>query len=226
MNDNEQIAMVAHDLRTPLGAIIMQAELLARRARRRGDDASRERAEAILKAGRGMSTMITDLVDTTRLERGQLLLERAEWPLCLLITDVLEMLPAAQRERISIVAPDDLPPAWVDRDRLVRVLANVITNALRYSPESSPVLVRLSVARGQLVIQVEDHGVGIAADQLPHVFEPFHRAGRTLGPGGMGLGLYIARLLVRAHGGRISVSSVAGQQSTFVIELPANRTTL
>lgn len=224
--DNEQIAMVAHDLRTPLGAIIMQAELLIRRARRRGDDTSRERAEAILKAGRGMNTMISDLVDTARLERGQVTLERREWPLCLLIGDVLEMLPSAQRSRVKTVNADDIAPAWVDRQRLVRALCNVITNALRYSPDESPVLVRLSEARDGVVIEVEDRGVGIAPEQLPRVFEPFDRAGRTRGPGGMGLGLYISKLLVEAHGGRISVFSVAGERSTFVIEIPVHRTTM
>jgi signal transduction histidine kinase len=106
-----------------------------------------------------------------------------------------------------------------DGQALRHVFGNLLDNAVKYSPPGSPIEVRLSPAEGQLAVEVTDHGEGIAPEEVPHVFERFRQV-----PGGarrgVGLGLYIARTLVTAHGGRISVVSAPGEGSTFRVELP------
>jgi signal transduction histidine kinase len=105
--------------------------------------------------------------------------------------------------------------------RLEQVVGNLVSNAIKYSPPGGSVVVTVARAEGELRIAVADRGVGIAPDDVPHLFEPFHRAGATMkAASGVGLGLFIARKIVEAHGGRVTVDSVPGAGSTFTVHLP------
>lgn len=219
------VAMVSHDLRTPLTGILAHAELLSRRAKRHGVAWCGDSAEAIQRIGRHMDAMISALTDSARLASCRIELERESILAGALVAQVLEMLPAADRARVVVDSDSALPRLHVDRERLARALMNVIANALKYSPAEEPVKVEVSACPGGVTFSVEDHGVGIDPDKLPHVFERFYRAGQSTGPAGLGLGLYIARLLVRAHGGDISASSVPGVRSTFRIVIPDGKPT-
>ena len=218
------VAMVSHDLRTPLTGILAHAELLSRRAKRHGVSWCSDSSEAIVRIGRHMDAMISDLTDSARLASCRIDLDKETVPPDALVTQVLEMLPTGERQRVLVDAAPELPPLRVDRERIARALMNVVCNALKYSPAERPVHVEVSAANEGVTFAVEDHGVGIGPDKLPHVFERFYRAGETTGPAGLGLGLYIARLLVRAHGGEISATSVPGVQSTFRIVIPVDGT--
>jgi signal transduction histidine kinase len=121
--------------------------------------------------------------------------------------------------------PPELPLVVVDPDRLERVLTNLLSNALKYSDPATTVVLSACCVDSDVVMSVADRGAGINPDDLPHIFERYYRSGATGARDGLGLGLYIARMLVEAMGGRIWVESSSGQGSTFSIALPAAEAT-
>ena len=211
--------MISHDLRAPLGIVLAQAKLIGRR--NEGLDAIRIRAEAIATSAQRMASMLNDLVESALLDAGKLRLEKEPLDLGALVRELRGRLAAPyDGERIRVEAPSDLPRVNVDANRIERVFMNLFTNALKYSAPGSPVVVRLSCNAAEAVVEVEDEGQGIAAEDLPHLFERYFRALGTSRHEGMGLGLYTARRLVEAHGGTIGVTSVAGEGSLFRVRLP------
>jgi signal transduction histidine kinase len=119
-----------------------------------------------------------------------------------------------------VVLGPDLPPIQADPARLERILVNLISNALKYSPPQSEVVVEVAVRPEGLAVSVADRGIGIAPEDLPHVFDRFFRARGARRPEGLGLGLYIARFLVELHGGTLAAESQLGGGSTFRVVLP------
>ncbi len=211
--------MIAHDLRTPLGIIVAQAKLLGRRAE--APDAFRARVEAIVTSAQRMAGMLNDLVESALLEAGKLRLERTEVNLVEMVRDLRRRLAAPyDTERVRVEVGDGVLTIAADPSRIERVLVNLLTNALKYSAPGSDVVVRLSGGPDEVHVAVEDHGQGIAPDDVPHLFERYFRAGSSLRFEGMGLGLYTSRMLVEAHGGTIAVTSVPGQGSVFQVRLP------
>ena len=215
---------VSHDLRNPLTVIRTRAELLLLRLRStRAGSEELESAQAILTSAGRMNAMIQELVDATRLEAGQVHLEARPIELPAFIADLVRRLAGAlETERIRVSAPAGLPPVLADPDQLERILTNLFSNALKYSPPGSEVTVTLGAREGRIVTAVADQGPGIAPEDLPHLFERYYRTqvGRERGEG-LGLGLYITRKLVEAHGGRIWAESEPGKGSTFSFSLPA-----
>ncbi len=215
------LRMVSHDLRGPLTVVHGQAELLLRWLARAGL-AGREAhsANTILAAARRMNTMIQDLVDAARLEHGRLTLDLAPLELGPFALKLKEQMASAA-ERIRVDAGPGLPPVHADAGRLERVLTNLLSNALKYSPPDSEVTLGFALRQGEVVVSVADHGQGIAPEELPHLFQRYFRtlAARSHHEG-LGLGLYISRMLVEAHGGRIWVESQVGMGSTFSFTLP------
>jgi len=211
------ISLISHDLRSPLASVMGHAQLLKMAVEAAGMGAREmQNVESIVASVRRMDAMIQDLVDSVRWETGQLILEKRPTGLKGLVSGLLERQgPVEGWERIAIEVSEDLPAVEADPERLERVLINLLANSLRYSPTESPVLVRAERAGREIVISVSDSGSGIAQDDLPHIFDRFYivKAGRK--PGGVGLGLYITKLLVEAHGGRIWVESELGKGSTF-----------
>jgi two-component system sensor histidine kinase KdpD len=127
----------------------------------------------------------------------------------------LDELPDGDRVRVDV--PGDLPPLRTDAAQVQRALVNVLENALKFSPSGSAVTLRADRRGGEIVLRVEDHGPGVAVDEMAKVFEPFHHA---RGGGGSGLGLAIARGFVTANGGRIWVEAAPSGGASFVITLP------
>ena len=214
---------VSHDLRNPLAAVRGQAEMLLRMLDRAGL-AGRERksAEAILSSAERMDVLIQDLVDAARLGAGQVRLSLEPVDLRSFVLQLLERVGATMdTRRVRVIGGEGLPPVLADLARLERILVNLLSNALKYSAPGSEVTVTLSHRNGEVTTAVSDHGPGIAPEEQPHLFERFYRAraGRER-PEGLGLGLYITRGLVEAHGGRIWVESRVGVGSTFSFSLP------
>ncbi|WP_242396330.1 sensor histidine kinase [Anaeromyxobacter oryzisoli] len=216
------LRMVSHDLRTPLQAVLTHAHLIRRAAD--VPPAVAERAEAIVRTSERMGRMLQDLSEMVLLESGHLTLSRVPLDVPAFLREVLERLSAPlPPDRIRLRAAGDAPPVLADPARLERVVVNLLSNALKYSPAGAPVEVSVVAASGDAVeIEVADQGVGIPQEILPRIFDRFYRVsdGRRQ-PEGLGLGLYIARLLVDAHGGRIAVDSAPGRGSRFVVRLPA-----
>jgi len=218
----ELLHIVSHDLRIPLTMMLGHVQLLEETLKERGLDSElRENTDTIERGVRRMNVMIQDLVDMARLESGQFLLDRTPVKLRPFIGNLLNRLEGAlDVRRVSLEVPPDLPPASADEDRLERIFTNLLSNAVKYSEPGAPIRVSGCRRDGVVEVDVSDQGRGIDPDDLPRIFDRFYRArsGRT--GEGLGLGLYITRMLVEAHQGRIHAESEPGKGSTFSFTLP------
>ncbi len=209
----EYVSLVSHDLRAPLATLQGYAQMLLKFADR--PDKVRASAEAMLVSARRMNAMIQDLVDISRLESGQLKLELAPVNVPSFVLDLQDRLAGAlDVARIRVEMSDVLPPILVDPNRFERILTNLLSNALKYS--EGDVRVQATADKERVTIAVVDSGPGIATGDMPRLFERFYRASGTR-KDGLGLGLYITKMLVEAHGGRIWVESEAGKGSAFYV---------
>jgi PAS domain S-box-containing protein len=217
---DEVLGIVAHDLRNPLGTILMHAGLL----RRRGPDPerrSRRPAEAIERAATRMNRLIQDLLDVTSLEAGHLTVERGRVPAGQMIADSVEAqraLATSASVELRLDVPVDLPALWADRDRLLQIFENLIGNAIKFTPPGGRITVGAAPGSGEVLFWVADTGAGIPAEDQPRVFDRFWQAQK--GAGGAGLGLPIVKGIVDAHGGRVSLESTPGRGSTFSFTIP------
>ncbi|MHB1004178.1 MAG: PAS domain-containing sensor histidine kinase [Chloroflexota bacterium] len=218
------VRAVSHDLRQPLTVVQGQAQLLRSGLVRQGAEGTLTRgAEAIAISAQRMNTMIQELVDTARLETKQLRLDLRPLDLRTHVADLVERLRSGEGGNVRIVAQPDLPAVLADPTGLDRVLGNLLGNAFKYAGNQAAVSVTLCRWQdGTVGVSVSDDGPGIAAADLPHLFERYYRAdvGDAQRRDGLGLGLYIAKGLVEANGGRIWAESAAGNGATFTFTLP------
>jgi signal transduction histidine kinase len=220
----EMLAIVSHDLKNPLGAISLSATLLQRDASASGSDdkKTRRQLETIQRSASRMEDLIADLLDVGSLQAGRLSIEpRPEDP-AELVRDAIESIePVARAKGIELrakEAPRDVA-VEADRRRMAQVLGNVIGNAVKFCKTGDRVGVSVRREGNEVVFEVADTGPGIQTDEVAHLFEPYWSAARH-GKRGTGLGLYIAKGMIEAHGGRIWVESVPGKGSQFFFTLP------
>lgn len=211
------IAMVAHELRNPLSAVIGYAELMQRRGRY---DA--KAVETIIAQARRLERLTLDLRETMLVGAGALMLKRGPVDVRALIAAAVELAQATTvNHAIMLEMPAHLPAAAWDADRVSQALGNLLLNAIKYSVGGA---VRVDVEdRGASVcIVVTDSGMGIPPEAIPHIFEPFYRARNATDSSarGMGLGLPVSKALIAAHGGELSVASTLGAGSRFIVTLP------
>jgi two-component system phosphate regulon sensor histidine kinase PhoR len=201
-----------------LQAVLLQAQNLARTA---GSPKEKRAADAIAKSGIQMRAMLQDLVESVHIDSGALQLSQEPLALRPSVSDLVSVLRGAlDTDRVWLEIPADLPPVAEDAPRVGRVLQNLLGNALKYSAPGTDVEVRAHRADGEIVLAISDRGGGISHEDLPRIFERFYRGSQRTGADGLGLGLYISRLIVQAHGGRIWCESAVGQGSTFSFTLP------
>lgn len=213
---------ISHDLRSPLTVIQGHADLLCRNLGRTELVKKEESLRAILHASAHLHGMITDLVDSARWQGGKLELKREQIDLEAFLQEILlgDFLPV-ERQRISAEIPPGLPPIEADRNRLTRILLNLLGNALKYSPADQQVRLRVMPADQEVRFCIEDDGPGISPQDIPHLFNKYFRGREGIRKGGIGLGLHITKILVEAHNGRLWVESTPGKGSSFYFTLPA-----
>jgi len=217
------LSIVSHDLRNPLGTITMAASFLLDTIPAEDSRATaRRQLEVIQRAARSMNRMIEDLLDVTRIESGQLSVERAPTEVQSVLDETVALhRPLAEAARVALEcrAPGDLPLMCADRQRVSQILSNLIANAIKFTPRGGSVTVSAAAEPGGILWRVSDTGQGISADQLPHLFDRFWQAARS-DRRGLGLGLAIVEGLVRAHGGGIHVASEPGLGTTVSFTIP------
>jgi PAS domain S-box-containing protein len=219
---DDLLGVVAHDLRNPLGVIVMQAAVLRTRAAGGEEPFADKAAEMVERAALQMSRLIEDLLDTTRIAAGEMHFAPASVDTEELVTSCVEAsrlaaVTAAIELRLDLEGA--LPAVWVDRGRIVQVLDNLLGNALKFTAPGGSITVGAS-RRGETVLfWVRDTGRGIPAEDLPRVFDKYWQAVKTERRGS-GLGLPIVKHIIDAHRGRIWVESTVAEGSTFYFTLP------
>ena len=223
-NRDDFLAIVTHDLRDLIGGIVMSSAVLSRRAPRNeeGEDTLAETRRIERYAAR-MNRLIGDLVDVASIDAGKLAITAATGDLAMSIAEAQDTFRAmASAKGISLATKVDATPllAAFDHDRILQVLANLISNSLKFTPQGGTITLRGEQDAGGVRLSVTDTGSGIPVDSLERIFERFSQVGRN-DRRGLGLGLYISRCVVEAHGGRIWAESGRDAGSTISITLPA-----
>jgi two-component system phosphate regulon sensor histidine kinase PhoR len=219
------ISNVSHELRTPLASLKALAETLQEGALQDPPAAKRflGRMETEIDT---LTQMVQELLELSRIESGRVPLRRQSLPPRRLVSHSVERM-TAQAERaglhLCLECPEDLPLVSADPERMEQVLVNLLHNAVKFTPPGGEIIVSARPEDSRVIFSVRDTGVGIAAKDLPRIFERFYKADRARSGGGTGLGLSIARHIVETHGGRIWAESVQGQGSTFYFSLPTAR---
>jgi GAF domain-containing protein len=221
---SEFLANMSHELRTPLNAIIGFSEVLSERMFGEINDKQAEYLSDILESGRHLLSLINDILDLSKIEAGRMELEPSEFDLPSAIENTLILVrERAQRRGITLGRTVDERLAMIraDERKVKQVLLNLLSNALKFTPEGGQIDVRARVHNGEAEISVADTGVGIAPEDQEAVFEEFRQVGATARKvEGTGLGLAISRKFIELHGGRIWVDSQVGMGSTFAFTLP------
>lgn len=220
---SELLSTVSHELRTPLASIKGYTTSLLRTDIEWDPATRQEFLQIIDEESDRLSGLIADLLEMSEIEAGVLRVEKEPVRLPRLVQKVAKKLrPTAREHPISVSCAPDVPETMGDPRRLEQVLHNLIVNAIKYSPDGTPIQVRVERSGDDILVSVKDQGVGIAPEHLEHVFERFYRVDGALAreTGGSGLGLPICRGLVEAHGGRIRVESKVGCGSTFYFTIP------
>ena len=216
---DEILAVLAHDLRNPMQAILGAAAMLAVTA----DADKRGRQVAIIqRATQGMERLVTDLLDMARLDSGAFVITREPVELPAVIrqaVDLCESQAAARNVSLRTEVGDAIPVITADAARLLQLLSNLLGNAMKFSPARTTIIIRARPCSGGVEVSVKDSGPGIAAENLPRIFDRFWQ-GHGQSRAGVGLGLAICKGIVDAHGGRIWAASKEGRGTTFYFELP------
>jgi signal transduction histidine kinase len=221
---SDEIAGVAHDLRNPLALVELGLDAIDRLAQ--GSDVHirlRPELDRIHRSTRYMDRLVRDLVELPRVEAGHLVLRRRKLSLAKLVAAAIDLsLANRDRMRVQLAIRDD-PEVEVDEARIERVVANLVQNAAKYSPPGTLIHVEVATLAERAIVSVIDAGPGVSADEAMLVFERYQRAAASAGKTGSGLGLYISKRIIEAHGGAVGVERRA-IGSRFFFMLPLSRT--
>ena len=216
------LASVAHDLRNPISALKLTTAAFPPGAPLPSEVRLRRALEVVRRQAGKLERMLNDLLDTARIEAGEVEMRVERLDLRDIVRSALELFEGSSpQHRLVSEVPDFAVPVYCDPLRIEQVLANLVSNAIKYSPAGGEVRATLRTANGEAVIQVADQGIGIPERDRATIFEPFRRTGSLRSAvAGTGLGLYVVRRLVEAHAGSVAVASMEGVGTIFTVRLP------
>ncbi len=218
------VSIISHELKTPVSIIKGYAGTLSREDATWSEETLREGLHVIETEADRLARQIQDLLEVSRLQAGWIHLELTDWSLPLLAREVLQAFAAQTDERFEFELrfSEDLPPVRADYERVRMVLTNLVGNAVKYSPDGGTIRIGGHTEGDFVIAYVSDQGIGIPAEEQERIFERFYRIDNRLRreTQGTGLGLYLARAIITAHGGTISVKSQMGRGTRFLFTLP------
>jgi two-component system phosphate regulon sensor histidine kinase PhoR len=217
------LAMITHDMKNPVAIIVGYTEIMLND----GDLGSdwREMLASIDSSARGLLHLIMNFLDLSKIEAGALRLQQAETDINEVLRQVIqEQGPMARAKKIEVIENfEPVPLVEVDRTQMDRVFINLVGNAIKFTPREGRVQVKTSCPNGMLEVSISDTGPGIPEEQLPQLFRKYQRLSSAGQTDGTGLGLFIAKSMVEAHGGRVRVESCPNAGATFIVSLPVAR---
>ncbi|HSS09344.1 MAG TPA: HAMP domain-containing sensor histidine kinase, partial [Acidimicrobiales bacterium] len=215
------LALAAHELRTPLTTAAGFAQTIADHFDRLDPAMIQDLLARILRNHRRLDRLVDDLVDLSSIEGGHLQVCPGPVSVALLLDEVVRSADSGSHP-VSCQVLADLPLVWADHDRLEQVVTNLVANAAKFSPEGAPIIVRAGIRDELVAIEVIDDGPGIAPELQERIFDAYYQGDAVSGgrPRGLGIGLYLTRLLCQLMGGTVDVESQPGRGSTFVVTLP------
>jgi signal transduction histidine kinase len=220
------LKIVAHELKTPLSALKLRLEYAKSKLERAGDPSAARQLASVQGPVERMERLVRDMVDVSAIRSGELPMRREACDLVVVCRDAVTVIEALYGRPVLCALPGAPVPALADRERIGEAVENLLSNAMKFSPAGRPVSLSLDTTNDCATIEVRDEGPGIPAEELPHLFERFHRVpGIPVQAGsrvGFGLGLHITRAIVEQHGGRVDVETKVGRGTTFRLTLPAS----
>jgi signal transduction histidine kinase len=224
---DEFVALVSHELRTPLTSIIGYLEMISEDEDEPLSPVHEHYLVAVQRNVDRLNALVNDLLFLARVDSGQLSLQLAETDFGQVLAHAAEVArPAAEAKQITLtVEAGSLPPGHADAGRLAQIIDNLVSNAIKFTPEHGEVVVRATADGGSVAVEVSDTGIGIPPDEVEHLFSRFFRTSTAISNGipGTGLGLAISRAIAEAHGGTIDVSSRLGEGTTFRLRVPISQ---
>lgn len=222
---DEMMAIVSHDLRNPLAAVMLQVKLMNKALDAKGEVPDlKDKLARIANSCNRMNRLIQDLLDVTSIEGGNFKINQGHFSVGNLLLDTLNGFEEiAESQGIELVhhIGNEEDTAFGDRERIHQLLMNLIANSIKFTPKGGKITVRSEQKVGETLISVEDTGVGIPAEAIPHLFNRYWQGRKDNGRQGIGLGLSIVKGIVDAHHGKIWVESVPDQGSKFTVQLPS-----
>jgi signal transduction histidine kinase len=217
------LSMITHDIKAPLTVILGYTELLGDADPPPAGTVLLETLSRIRESGEQIHLLVSNFLELSRIEAGRLFLDRRPLDLADLVAHVVDQYSArARRKGVSVaLTQGSLPSVTADGPQIERVVVNLLANAIKYTPSGGGIAVTTSREEDRVAIAVRDTGPGIAAEEMPHIFEKYRRARDARRVEGTGLGLFIAKTIIEAHGGAIRVESTPGVGSVFTVLLPA-----
>ena len=221
-HQSDLVAELVHEIRTPLGAILAAAQML--RLPQLSPEQRAQTIDAIEHEARYLNSLTTSFLDLARLESGRVQFQRRAIDLQQMVAEVVQLFAGQAAERditITVAIPENLPPLIADPGKLKQVLTNLVSNAVKYNRQGGRIHIAASQRNGSIAIAVSDTGAGIAPEHQERLFQKFYRAPTSeTQVSGTGLGLYLSKRIVKAHGGTLSVESKMGEGATFTLILP------
>lgn len=216
------MSLVSHELKTPITSLKITAQALRRKFEKDGDSNTAERLEKMSKQIDRMTNIIADLMDTSRIEHGAIKLQKTKFNFNAFVKEIVEEMQNTSSEHNIVIKEKATCIVFADTFRIGQVLTNLLSNAIRYSPDTVDITVTIDSKENNVLCSVQDFGVGIPLDQQEKIFERFYRVKdiEQWVHMGMGLGLYIAREIIKLHKGKVWVESTPKKGSTFYFTLP------